>query len=211
MRKVCAALSGMTLLAAVLGTSSHVQATNVPPDASAGFAGDVHARFNPQIRQTHVAGRASEQCFSLTLPEEWKAATLGNETRLTSASSEAELSVNLRSARELRGLPQADLASRDAALLQQDYENLLGRPAQSVVLAFMTEQATRWSATWVDANLPSGPMTVETLIVPLSEDWVLELSLSNVSEKSEYEALVRSLLTGLELRQGGSCWERQVF
>ncbi|WP_243375009.1 hypothetical protein [Microvirga solisilvae] len=210
--KILAALSGVAGLAAMLCASVPSHATNVLARTAAGFDEGVHARFDSRSGQTHVTGRtSSDQCFFLTLPQEWRAAMAGMETRLKSASSETELTVNLRSSRELRGMPQADLASRDAALLQQDYENLLGRPAQSVSLASLTSQATRWSATWIDANLPSGPMTIETFIVPLSDYGVLELSFTNVAAKEEYEDLVRGLLAGLELRHGGGCWDRVAF
>jgi hypothetical protein len=212
MRKSVAVLFGIATLAVVLGTIPQAQAVKIPASSVSDFTEDIQARFDPQSRQTQITGRISaEPCFFLSLPQEWHAISGGIETRLKSASSEAELTVNLRSSRELRGLPQADLASRDAARLQQDYESLLGRPAQSISLASLTAQATRWSATWIDANLPSGPMTVEAFIVPLSGDWVLELSFGNVAAKEEYETLVRSLLAGLELRQGGGCGDRLVF
>lgn len=211
MGKFLAVLSGFAALSVALCAPFDAHAAKAPAPFHAG-AEEVHAQFDPGSRQTYVTGRTSSgQCFSLTLPQEWQAATGGLETRLKSTSSGAELTVNLRSSHELRGLPQRDLASRDAALLQQDYESLLGRPAQSVSLASLTPEATRWSATWVDANLPSGPMTVETLIVPLSEDWVLELSLADVPAKEEYETLIRRLLAGLELRQGSGCSNGLAF
>ena len=172
----------------------------------------VQARFDPHARQTRVAGHVSSNlCFSFVLPQEWRSTTGGLETRLKSASSDAELKVSLRSTHELRGLPQPDLVSRDAALLQQDYENLLGRPAQSVSLASLSPAATRWSATWVDAYLPGGPVTVEAFIVPLSGDWVLELSFSGMNVKEEYDALVRTLLTGLKAQEGSSCGLQMAF
>jgi hypothetical protein len=67
--------------------------------------------------------------------------------------------------------------------------------------------ATRWSATWVDVNLPSASraMTIETFIVPLSRDWVLELSLAEVPAGAAYDALARSLLSGLAVRAGAAC------
>lgn len=211
MGKILAVLSGLLVLPVAFGASFGAHA-NAPAQSDSGIAEEVHARFNPRSGQTHVTGRAPlEQCFFLTLPQEWQTTTGGLKTRLKSTSSEVELTVNLRSSHELRGLPQGDLASRDAALLQQDYENLLGRPAQAVSVTSLTPQATRWSATWIDANLPSGPMTVETFIVPLSEHWVLELSFTNVIAKEEHEALVRSLLDGLELGRGGGCGDRLAF
>jgi hypothetical protein len=163
----------------------------------------IQAQFDPVTRQTRVAGRiAPDLCFSLLLPDEWRQAEAG----LKAVVSQVELGVGLRSARELRDMPQPDLASRDAAFLQRDYEELLGRPAQSVSLS-SDAGATRWSATWVDANLPtaSNAMTIETLIVPLSNEWVLELSLSGAETQGAYNALAQRLLTTLKVQGRGSC------
>ena len=103
-------------------------------------------------------------------------------------------------------MPQPDLASRDAAFLQKDYEELLGRPAQSVSLS-STGRRARWSATWIDANLPSASqsMTVETLIVPLSGEWVLELSLTGIEFREASDALAEQLLARLKLHGGALC------
>jgi hypothetical protein len=195
-------------LAAMLCLSSMTQAANAPFKSSGPWQGSVQVRFDARTGQTRVLGPvAPEACFALSLPQEWRSQTGGLDTHLKAASSNAELEVSLRSAYELRGLPQPDLASRDAALLQQDYENLLGRPAQSISLASLAAGASRWSATWVDAHLPSGAhgMTVETLIVPLSSDWVLELSLTNVEERAHYEALMKAMLTSLKVQRGPAC------
>ena len=207
-----ARLSCIIALAVVLCGAPKAYAARMQSQASFDPAGDIQVRFDARLRRTLVAGRAgSGQCFSFTLPYEWRSTTGGLETRLRSASSDAELLVGLRSSHELHGLPQPDLASRDAALLQQDYESLLGRPAQSVSLASLAPGAIRWSATWVDDNLPGSPMTVEAFIVPLSQDWVLELSLSNLEAREEYEAIVRSLLRELSLRQGTGCAGGEAF
>jgi len=193
-------------LAALLCLSPMAQAANVPLDGS--WQGSVQVRFDARVGQTRVLGPAAhEACFALSLPQEWRSQTGGLDTRLKAVFSNAELEVSMRPAHELRGLPQPDLASRDAALLQRDYENLLGRPAQSISLASLSTGATRWSATWIDAHLPSGAqgMTVETLIVPLSSDWVLELSLTNVEEKGQYETLMKAILTSLKVQRGPAC------
>lgn len=207
-----ALLSGVVALAAVLSGMPDADAAKAPVETSARIADDIQVRFDPQSRQTHIVGHIdSNQCFAFALPQEWRSMTGGLETRLKAALSDVELQVSLRSSHELRGLPQPDLASRDAALLQQDYENLLGRPAQSVSLASLSPGASRWSATWIDANLPGGPMTVEAFIVPLSEDWVLELSFSHLSAEGEYNSLSRSLLGGLRVLQGARCTGRAAF
>ncbi|PVE25820.1 hypothetical protein DC522_03355 [Microvirga sp. KLBC 81] len=202
----------MGLVAATLCGLPQAYAAKIPLQGASGFDEFVRVQFDQQLGRTRVAGRvASHLCFSLALQQEWRATAGGMETRLKSVLSNAELEVSLRPADELRGMPQADLASRDAALLQQGYESLLGRPAQSVSLVSLSPVTTRWSATWVDAHLPSGPLTVEAFIVPLSDDWVLELSFSNIAVKEEYDALVRSLLAGLKVHQGPVCGSQTAF
>ncbi|MBQ0822200.1 hypothetical protein KBI52_18575 [Microvirga sp. HBU67558] len=182
--------------------ASVAQAANDPLD-QASMSEPVQVRFDPAARQTTVSGRAaSDLCFFLSLPDEWRR----TETVIKAVSSDEELSVGLRSAQDLRDMPQPDLASRDAAALQQDYEELLGRPAQSVSLS-SDAGATRWSATWIDPNLPtaSHALTVETLIVPLAGKWVLELSLSGIETRSAYNALAQHLLARLKVQSGPAC------
>lgn len=200
--------SCMAALTALLSLSPMAQAANAPANGTDAWQETVRVRFDARTEQTRVVGPVDPRaCFALSLPKEWHSQTGGLDTRLKAASSDAELEVSLRPAHELRGLPQPDLASRDAALLQQDYENLLGRPAQSVSLASLSSGASRWSATWVDDHLPSGAhgMTVETFIIPLSPDWVLELSLSNIDEKDRHEALAKAMLTSLRVQRGPAC------
>lgn len=201
----------MGLVAAILCGIPEARAKTSLQDAK-GFNDIVQIRFDDQSRQTQVSSHiASKACFSFSLRQKWRSTTGGLETHLKSELSDAELEVSLRPTHELRGLPQADWASRDAALLQQDYENLLGRPAQSVSLVSLSPQTTRWSATWADAHLPSDPLTVEAFIVSLSEDWVLELSFSNIAVKEEYDTLVRNLLADLMLNQGPGCGSQVAF
>ena len=192
---------GAIVLAGLAGASL-AHASSDPLDASVPNQA-IEARFNAAAQQTLVTGRAApDLCFSLSLPEEWRR----TEEGLKAVRSDASLALGLRSAEELSALPQPDLASRDAAALQQDYEDLLGRPAQSVSQS-TDAGATRWSATWVDANLPmaSHAMTVETLIVPLSNAWVLELSLSGVETREAYDALAARLLARLRVQGRASC------
>jgi hypothetical protein len=160
------------------------------------------------MRETVIASRVTPRlCFALSLPEEWRQNTGSGETSVTAVSSSAEIDVNLRSARELQHQPQSDLAHRDAGFLQQDYENLLGRPAQSVSISSPAPGATRWSATWIDQNLPtnSHAITIEALIVPLSDEWVLEMSLGGIETPEAHEALIQNVLTGLKVRVGAAC------
>ena len=201
------ALLSRTAILAALACGPTAQAGNGALGPDAGSEG-VRVRFDQSSGQTRIAGRAStDVCFAFSLPHEWRQAADSVQPRLQAVSSGAEIEIVLRSARELRHLPQQDLASRDAALLQQDYEGLLGRPAQAVSLTSSGSGATLWSATWVDPHLPTDAtaMTVETLIVPLSATWVLELSLSNIGAPDDHDALLRKLLSGLRVQGGTAC------
>lgn len=192
-----------------------VAGLSVPAAQAGAFAPDrgawtetSHVRFDPTTRESRFTSRVTPSlCFSLSLPQEWRMTAEDGDLHLKAAAMSARLDVSLRSAHELQDLPQADLAHRDAAVLQRDYEGLLGRPAQSVSLTSPAPGATRWSATWVDASLPSPSraMTVDALIVPLSNEWVLELSLRDVEEGAVYDALTRRILAGLQVRAGAAC------
>jgi hypothetical protein len=196
------AWSGRLALLAGLVIASVAQAANDPLDSTGGNE-PINAHFDSLTHQTRVSGKvAPDLCFSFTLPDEWRLTEAGLKAIVT----DADLTVGLRSAQELRDMPQSDLATRDAAVLQQDYEQLLGRPAQSVSLS-SDAGATRWSATWIDASLPSAShaMTVETLIVPLSSEWVLELSLSGVDTQEAYNGLAGHLLARLKVQGRPAC------
>jgi hypothetical protein len=198
---------GRVLVLAALLAAPAVQANTLPSD-DASPDGPVRVRFDPAMRETVVASRVTPRlCFAFSLPEEWRQNTGSGETSVTAVSSSAEIDINLRSARELQDQPQSDLAQRDAVFLQQDYETLLGRPAQSVSITSPAPGATRWSATWIDQNLPAGShaITIEALIVPLSDEWVLELSLAGNDAPQSHEALVRTVLSGLKVRVGAAC------
>ncbi|QRM30425.1 hypothetical protein [Microvirga sp. VF16] len=185
-----------------LAVAPVAQAANDPLDRIGGHE-PIQAHFDSTTHRTRVSGKAApDLCFSFSLPDEWHLA----DTSLKAVVSNADLTIDLRSAEELRDMPQSDLAARDAAVLQRDYEELLGRPAQSVSLS-SDAGAMRWSATWIDANLPSAShaMTIETVIVPLSSEWVLELSLSGVATREAYDALAQHLLVRLKVQGRAAC------
>lgn len=196
--------------AAVLGAmavGSVAHAARLPDRASI-VDTPARAQFSADADETRVTARAApDLCLAFSLPREWRAQPGGPEIRLQDASSDAELTLSLRPIAELQHVAEADLMRRDAVLLQRDYEALLGRPAQSVSLTGTAFGAARWSATWIDASLPSASrqLTIETLIVPVSGDRVLELSLSNVDARPTHEAIVKTLLSGLTVQGAVAC------
>jgi hypothetical protein len=192
-------------LAALPVAAPPVQAASGSFEAA---AGGMQAHYDPAARETRVSGRVGRGlCFSFGLPQQWHLNTEGPEMRLEAVSSGARLGMGLRSAETLRHLPQRDLASRDAAFLQKDYEEVLGRPAQSASLTSPIAGAVRWSATWIDANLPtpSHAMTVEALIVPLSAEWVLELTPEGIENLTADEVVAQPLPRGLNVQSGLAC------
>ncbi|MFC4171169.1 hypothetical protein ACFOYU_03710 [Microvirga sp. GCM10011540] len=193
------------IFSCVAATAAQAGTLAVEPVA---WGSAVELRHHGATGETRLLNRVTPHlCFSLSLPQEWRLTGEEGGTSLEAVSFRAKLDVSLRSAHDLQDLPQTDLAHRDAAFLQRDYEGLLGRPAQSVSLTSPVPGATRWSATWVDANLPTAAraMTIETYIVPLSKEWVLELSLDDVPTGEAHDALVQRLLTGLQVRAGAAC------
>ena len=157
--------------------------------------------LDPASGDTRVAGRAAHNaCFTLVLPQEWTLTTDDEGAAiLKDESSAATLKLDTRAVAAGGGLD--DLATRDADFLRRDYEDLLGRPAQAITLSSVAAGAKRWSATWVDMNLPSAShsLTVETFIVPLTSASVLELTLTDVPGREAYEALMRGALGGLKV------------
>ncbi|MBM6593070.1 hypothetical protein [Microvirga pudoricolor] len=161
----------------------------------------VRARFDPAVNETRLFAQVTPRlCVSMGVPGEWRLGFADGRAALVSVADEAELALAIRSARDLQHLPQSDLPSRDAALLQSDYESMLGRPAQAVSLDMFTSGVMRWTATWIDGQLPtaSRALTVETFIVPLSDEWLVELSLDNVEARDAYQALARQALASLD-------------
>jgi hypothetical protein len=181
----------------------------------------VAALFDPASRETRVTARVEGLCVALDLPLAW---TLDPDA----AAPEAALSAHLQDAdglaldlvlRPVRTLPPGPgvasrngalpagdaLARRAAGAIQSDYEGFLGRPAQSVTFKPLGSGSLRWTATWLDSQLPSGSgaLTVDAAILPLSSDWVLELSLSGTENPPLHEAVLGAVVG--RVRSGRHC------
>ena len=176
-----------------------------------GAAGEpISAVYDPAAGETHVWGRlADDLCFSLRMPREWRAAAAGGgPTRLEAVSSGAELEIVARSADDLRDAAGPDLPRRSAAALQREYEETLGKPAQSASIEPLGDAgAIRWAATWIDANFSGagGAFAVETVIIPVAPEWLLELTATKVEGGAMADALVGRALSSLEVATGGGC------
>jgi hypothetical protein len=180
-------------------------------DAKASASGDlweIGVTFDPLTRETQIKERVSANlCVFFRLDEEWTLSRDTDATLLQAAGGDADLEIRLRSASELQEFPQTDLAGREAAALQRTYEGMIGKPAQAI-----SHQPTglsgvsRWSATWVDANLAGGnhALEVETFIVDLKSA-ALELTLTEPRTNTAYANQIRRILSSLRIGKGTEC------
>lgn len=194
---------GLALLLGTLPFAATWAAGREPTDSVAASRGQAQ-------HKTTVTGVLEQGlCFALAMPAEWQVTVRdGATTRLTERASGVELEVTVRSAAELHGASQPDLVRRDAAVLQASYEALIGRPAHAVSLDPQPIRgALRWRATWHDGNMPGSgrSFTAETLIVPLSPRWLVEVTLGNVDNRPVYEAVLKETLSNLDVREGADC------
>jgi hypothetical protein len=181
----------------------------------------VAAVFDPAARETRVTGRVEGMCVALSLPHLW---TLNPDAANPDAALSAHLQaadgpaldLTLRSARSLPPVPTLAsrqgpiaaasdaLARRAAGALQREHESFLGRAAQSVSLTALGAGALRWTATWIDPQLAaSGALTVDAALLPLSPDWVLEVTLSGTEDPALHDVVLGEVLE--RVRVGRSC------
>lgn len=174
---------------------------------------EIAARFDPASRATHVTARVPGACAALDLPLAWTLDETAAPARLEASQGGPALEMNLRAARALPPVPSlasrdgalptdTDLPRRAAAALQREHEEALGRPAQSVALTALDAGAWRFIATWLDPNLPA-PVTQDTVLLPLSADWVLELTLDGADSRDMHEMLLGEVME--RVRVGGGC------
>jgi hypothetical protein len=204
---------GTLLMALVVGRDA-VASTGISAPVP---QGQIAASFDPVAQETRVREKVSaDLCVSFRLARQWtlkqdKDATLQAIASLRAPSGD-DLEIRLRPAAELQTFPQADLPARDAAALQGSYEELLGKPAQSVIhQPAGPPGVSRWSATWVDQNLagPSHALTIETFIVDLRGGGALELTM-NVGDSAAYRQEISRLLASLQVTSGVDCRDRPV-
>lgn len=193
------------LLLGLLCLSTGLAASALPDSA----ANDVPVIiYRPAFGETQITARLNPGlCVAFSVPDEWRRddAAAGG-LRLVSSTGEGEIEIASRSIRELNDLPQGNVSARDAALLQRDHEEILGRKAQASAVETM-EGATRWTATWIDASLPapSHSITVETFIVPASREWLLEVSVTDIDNRGAYDKLVAQVLSNIRTLGSAPC------
>jgi hypothetical protein len=173
------------------------------------FLGQVAATFDPVRHETVIKSEvATDSCVMFRLPDEWRLSQGEQGAFSLTAPSGAEISLRLRSAAELKGLPHPDQTGRNAAALQQEYEEVIGKPVQAVSHEETGHPGvTRWSATWIDANLaqPSHSYTIETLIVATGDDSTLEMTFVGNWGPDLVRFEVSRLLPSLRIITGSDC------
>jgi hypothetical protein len=201
-------VSAAARIAALLGAlciPSDLSATSLPDQ----YPSETSAvSYLPAVGETHVTARLDPAvCVAFSLPQEWRRE--GGEDgalRLAASGGDGEIEISWRAVRELAELPQGNVGSKDAELLQRDHEGLLGRKAMTSTIETLGS-ATRWTATWIDTSFPapSHSLTVETYIVPASREWLLELSISDIDDRSTYDDLVRQVLSNIRTASTAQC------
>jgi hypothetical protein len=198
-RALAATLLGLAAAPALAGVGAATLDRPALANLALGAQPEIAARFDPASRATHVTVRVPGACAALDLPLAWTLDESAAPARLEAAQGGPSLEVNLRAARNLPPVqslasregalaPTGDLPRRAAAALQREHEEVMGRPAQSVAFTVLDDGAWRFTATWLDANLPA-PVTEDTVFVPLSADWVLELTLDDTDSRGMHEML----------------------
>jgi hypothetical protein len=176
------------------------------------FPVQVAAAFDPVRHETLVRSEvAAGSCVMFRLPDEWRLSQGDQGDFSLAAASGAEIVLRLRSAADLKGLPHPDQAGRNAAALQQEYEEVVGKPVQAVSHEPTGHPGvTRWSATWIDANLahPGHSLTVETLIVAAADESTLEMTFSGNWGPDLVRFEVSRLLPSLRVISGSDCRQR---
>jgi hypothetical protein len=187
------------------GPSAKFEPDRAPfPSSVAGLT----AQSDPSAHETRVRGRlAAGLCISLQLPENWTLSTDRGRAHLLDATSGAEFEIDARTTGEPREFQEADPAGREAAALQKQYEEIIGKPAQAV-LHEPTNYAgvSHWSATWIDANFAaeSHAHVIETFIV-VDHKSVIDVTLVNVGTREAYDRHVLLMLSSLLIETEEDC------
>lgn len=161
----------------------------------------IHALYDPVRQSTRVQARLETgECLSFRVPLAWAIVEPGLHEATLRMEGGVEIGLEVKRAKGRA----ADLASGEALRLQRAYEALLGSPAQSVSLDPIGAGAARFTATWIDASLPtpSRSLTLETYLFPMETGLVLELTPSNLGERATREALAREIAASAKASRG---------
>jgi hypothetical protein len=175
--------------------SSAVESTTAPDVATTGSvigprAAPLGGKFqrrdetdqNTTLIRSAVGG---DLCISVRLMGQWTVEHDGEWLRAIDVEDEAELQIIVLNDADLAPGPET-LTERASASLQDEYERLLGKPAQVVTLERVpASSATRWTATWVDSNFASEDreLSLEAFIFEPVANRVVEMTVSGGSER----------------------------
>jgi hypothetical protein len=156
------------------------------------------ASGSTEIAQAPIEGLAvslmgdASTCVSVTVPGSW---TRGyGDGVLMSGDGERQLSLALR-----RGHHVSDVAT---VPLVQDVQAALGKPPQTI-RHLALDRGDRWTATWIDSNLPgAGMLSVDTFAFQISREWLLEVAVDGVASEGEREGIAGAVARSA---RAGSC------
>jgi hypothetical protein len=137
----------------------------------------------------------ADLCVSLRLPGRWKVEH-PEPHRINAIDAEKGAQIEIIAYADADFEPGPETLIRRAALnLQQEYERLLGRPAQMTTLEPVpSSPAMRWTATWIDGNFAPDDhaLSFETFILEPILNRIVQISISEAGE-------ARGEVTGLAL------------
>jgi hypothetical protein len=126
-------------------------------------------------------------CISVRLMGQWTVERDGQRLHAIHVEDGADIQMIVLTDTDLAPSPET-LTQRAASSLQDEYERLLGKPAQVVTLERVpTSPATRWTATWVDSNFPNEDrdLSLEVFIFEPLPNRVVEMTVSGGSERRD--------------------------
>jgi hypothetical protein len=124
-------------------------------------------------------------CISVRLTGRWTVERDGQRLYAIAVEDQADIQIIVLSDADLAPGPET-LTQRAASSLQNDYERLLGKPAQVVTLERVpASSATRWTATWLDSNFLSEgrDLSLEAFIFEPVPNRVVEMTVSGARER----------------------------
>jgi hypothetical protein len=196
--------------------SSPVAATSTPDIETTGslITPRVPAAGGVAPNQDGTAGRATrirsaigpDLCVSLRLPGVWKVERpQPHRIDVIDAQTGARIEITAYTDADLPPGPET-LIQRAASNLQQEYERLLGKPAQVTTLdPVPIYPAMRWTATWIDGNLAHDDraLSLEEFIMEPVPNRILEVAVSRAKEHGG-DVIGRALET-LRVQRAAAC------
>jgi len=187
--------SAFAFAATILVWSQGAESTTAPDVETTGsvigprvapLGGEAQRRDEPDENTTIIrSALGGELCISVRLTGQWTVVRDGKRLYAIAVEDQADIQIMVLSDADLALGPET-LTQRAASSLQDEYERLLGKPAQVVTLEHLpASSATRWTATWVDSNFLSEDrdLSLEAFIFEPVPNRIVEMTVSGASER----------------------------